>query len=344
VQDRSDIRADVEEIRSAGERAARLTSQLLAFSRKQMVSPRVLNLNDVLLDLKKMLGRVLGEDVHLVFTTASELKAITADPGQLEQVLLNLAVNARDAMPHGGTLSLTTANVTLDGHFSRTHPGAGPGDYVCLTVADTGSGMSHEVLSRIFEPFFTTKGSRGTGLGLATVYGIVKQSGGYIYVESVPGAGTTFSLYFPAVTDTVEAGIEPLRATSGKGITATVLLAEDDPAIRELIGRTLQQRGYTVLPAPQAREALAIAAEYPEEIHLLVTDIVMPDLNGRELAEQLRQFRPEVKVLYVTGYFAHPAAEISELSASERFLEKPFTAEALLEIIDDHLSGMTPHV
>ncbi|HXY70565.1 MAG TPA: ATP-binding protein, partial [Gemmatimonadales bacterium] len=323
-------REDVEEIRAAAQRAAALTRQLLAFSRKQMLQTRVLDLNAEVETLEKMLQRLIGEDVKLVFTPGAELGAVRADPGQVEQVILNLAVNSRDAMPNGGQLTVETANVELDAAYAREHANATPGPYVLLAVSDTGVGMDAETQSHIFEPFFTTKEQgKGTGLGLATVYGIVKQSGGYIWVYSEPGRGTTFKIYLPRVAEPVEATVRRPSVQTVAGGLETVLIAEDDPAVREVVSAVLSQKGYRLLRAPDGQTALELAQAQPGEIQLLVTDLVMPGMTGRELAEALAAARPGLKVLYMSGYTDDAVVRHGVLEAGMPYLQKPFAPEAL---------------
>ncbi|MBI3264711.1 MAG: PAS domain S-box protein [Acidobacteria bacterium] len=330
VRDHPDIAVDIQEIKKAGERACRLTRQLLAFSRKQMLRPQVLDLNQVVGDLAKMLSHIIGEDIRLEMVAAPSLGHTKADPGQVEQLLMNLAVNARDAMPQGGTLTIATANVVLDSGFACRHVGSVPGRYVSLTVQDTGCGMTPEVLAHIFEPFFTTKGpDKGTGLGLSTVWGIVKQSAGYITVESTPGIGTTVTTYLPTVDDTVEsAGARPRSVNTLKG-RETILLVEDDTGIRDLIRKVLEGYGYTVLQAQDVGDAIAIEASHRGPIHLLVSDLIMPGLNGPDLAQRVVRHRPAIKVLYVSGFANQAGIDLGSISRSASFLQKPFTPEAL---------------
>ena len=310
---------DVEEIKRAGDRASRLTRQLLAFSRKQVWAPQVLDVNGVLADLHKMLGRVIGEDVRLEIAAAPDLDRVKVDPSQIEQVVVNLAVNARDAMPKGGTLTITTRNVELDRFFVQRHVGAVAGKYVAITVQDSGCGMTAEVLAHVFEPFFTTKpAGKGTGLGLATVHGIVKQSGGYITIDSAPGAGTTVTTYLPSVN------VTPAPAGS-----ETILLVEDEPGVRQLMQRTLERSGYTVLKAPTATDAIAIAAHHRRPIDLLVSDVVMPDVSGPDVAQRISTLHPAMKVLFVSGFTHHIAIEPCSMSPRAAFLAKPFTPLAL---------------
>lgn len=314
-----------EEIRKAADRAAMLTRQLLAFSRKQVLQPQRLNLNTVINDLERMLRRLIGEDIELLLNLDPTVAAVKADSGQMEQVLLNLAVNARDAMPRGGKLIVSTANVHLRAAVVREQADFAPGPYVLLTVSDDGLGMNADTLDHIFEPFFTTKAlGSGTGLGLSTVYGIIRQSGGFIEVNSEPRAGTSFKIYLPTVGESLELskapGIEaePLRGWE------TILLVEDEDILRQLIKNALTMNGYTVLEARSSREALAICGGYREPIHLMLTDVVMPQMSGRELAQRLEQLRPEIKVLYMSGYAEDVLSRQGVLESSITFLQKPF--------------------
>jgi two-component system cell cycle sensor histidine kinase/response regulator CckA len=314
-----------EEIRKAADRAAMLTRQLLAFSRKQVLQPQRLNLNIVINDLEKMLRRLIGEDIELVLNLDPTVAAIRADSGQMEQVLLNLAVNARDAMPQGGKLIISTGNVHLRAAVVREQADFAPGPYVLLTVSDDGLGMSTETLDHIFEPFFTTKAlGSGTGLGLSTVYGIVRQSGGFIEVSSEPGLGTSFKIYLPIVGESLElsqaSGVEaePLRGWE------TILLVEDEDILRQLIKNALTMNGYAVLEARSSREALTICENYQEPIHLILTDVVMPQMSGRELTQRLEQLRPEIKVLYMSGYAEDVLSRQGVLESTITFLQKPF--------------------
>jgi two-component system cell cycle sensor histidine kinase/response regulator CckA len=329
VQDQPDVAEDIEEIRKAGERASGLTRQLLAFSRKQVLAPQVLDLKQVVADVEKMLRRILGEDVRLRTVTAQTLQRVKADPGQIEQALLNLAINARDAMPTGGMLTLELANAKTPRELKDADPKA-PDDCVAVSVTDTGSGMSPEVRKRIFEPFFSTKSpGRGTGLGLSMVYGVVKQSGGHIMVESEPDHGTRFTIYLPATTDR-----EPLTARSSHRAsdlrgTETILLVEDEIAIRELVRKVLTGYGYEVLEAPDARAAVRLAEKHARSIHLLLSDIVMPGLSGPELAQRLALSRPDMRVLYMSGFGSRLSTGFGSLSSQVALLHKPFTPEIL---------------
>ena len=323
-------RAHIEQINQAGDRAATLVRQLLAFSRKQVLQPRVLNLNEIVEHTQKMLGRLLGEDIELAAILDPQLGQVHADPGQLEQVLMNLAVNARDAMPHGGQLTIETANVELDEAYARRHAAVQPGFYVMVAVSDTGSGMDAETQAHLFEPFFTTKeAGKGTGLGLATVYGIVKQSEGSIWVYSEPGQGTTFKIYLPRVDQPGKTvGEEQAPQAVPRG-AETILVVEDEEALRELACLTLREYGYTVLEASQGDEALQLFAERQAPVDLLVTDVVMPGLSGPELAEQLTSRQPQMKVLYTSGYMSHAIVRDGVLKAGTPFLPKPFNPDDL---------------
>jgi two-component system, cell cycle sensor histidine kinase and response regulator CckA len=319
----------IAQIRQAGERAAGLTRQLLAFSRRTVLEPKVLDLNDVVRDNEKMLRRLIGEDVRLTAVLDPAAEPVKVDPGQISQVVMNLAVNARDAMPTGGELTIETGTVEVDAS-AAADPEAGPGRYVRLAVTDTGSGMTPEVRARLFEPFFTTKApGKGTGLGLATVYGIVKQSGGFISVHSEPGRGAAFQVYFP-----VAEGRTPARKSS-HGLKAmargaeTVLVVEDEGAVRVLVGAVLRRAGYTVLEAGRGTEALRLAGEHPGPVHLLITDVVMPEMGGRELVERLAGLRPGLRVLYLSGYTEDAVVRHGVLQAEVAFLQKPFTMAAL---------------
>jgi len=328
---------ELAEIHRAGERAAGLTRQLLAFGRRQVLAPRVLDLNVVAADTESMLRRLIGEDIRLATVPGPGLWMVRADPGQVEQALLNLAVNARDAMPTGGRLTIETRNVELDDEYVRAHPGARPGPHVLLAVSDTGCGMTDEVKARIFEPFFTTKApGRGTGLGLATVYGIVAQSGGHVAVDSEVGAGTTFSLYLPRA-EGCEGAPKTAGTLSAPRGAETVLLVEDDPGVRALNRRILEKCGYTVLEASDGDEAARAAAGHAGPIHLLMTDVVMPGDGGRVVAERLVELRPDLKVLYASGYTDDAVVRHGVLSETMNFLQKPFTPTALAHTVREVL-------
>jgi two-component system, cell cycle sensor histidine kinase and response regulator CckA len=330
------IRDDLDEVRRAGERARDLTRQLLAFSRHQVLELKVLDLDAVLSGMEKMLKRLLGESVELSIRSFGVLEKIKADPGQLEQVVLNLAVNAKDAMTAGGRLTFETANVELDEDYVRLHPEVTPGTYVLLTVTDTGVGMEPAVRARVFEPFFTTKEQgRGTGLGLAMAFGMVRQSGGHIAVRSAPGRGTTFELYFPS-TELPPPASSPRPESSVLGGTETVLLVEDEEQVRALVRLVLRRSGYDVLEAPGPGEAILIVEQSSFPIHLLLTDIVMPRMSGVDLASRLRTQHPGMRVLYMSGYTEIP---LSLEEARGSFLQKPFTPSALLEAVRDALDA-----
>ncbi|MGH9804980.1 MAG: PAS domain S-box protein, partial [Candidatus Acidiferrales bacterium] len=323
-----------DEIRQTADRATALTRQLLAFSRRQVLQPRVLDLNSVVGDMESMLGRLIGEDIELVTRLNPELGRVKADPSQLEQVLMNLVVNARDAMPEGGKLTLVTDNVQLDEAYSNAHVAVKPGEYVMLAVSDTGRGMEKEILAHAFEPFFTTKEKgKGTGLGLATAYGIVKQSGGNIWVYSEPGHGTTFKVYLPRVGQGAEPAVLPApRRESGKvRDKLNVLLVEDEAPLRLLVRSFLESSGHNVLEAGSGEEALRIAAESKQPIHLLMTDVVMPGITGRVLADQLAGRHPGMKVLFMSGYTEDAIVHHGVLEAGLAFLQKPFTITALAQ-------------
>ncbi len=324
-------RQDADEIHKAADRAAGLTRQLLAFSRQQVLQPTVLEVNKLVSDLEKMLRRLLGEDVELGTRLAPTTGRVKADAGQLEQVIMNLAVNARDAMPNGGKLTLETGNVDLDEAYAADHYPARAGPFVMLAVSDTGIGMSEETQAHMFEPFFTTKEKgKGTGLGLATVYGIIKQSGGFIWVYSEVGHGTTFKLYLPRVEELAERASQPAQAPAraARG-TETVLVVEDEAPVRSVARQVLERHGYTVLEAPSAEAALDIVARYSGTIHLLLTDVVMPGLNGRELANRLAGLRPDAKVIFMSGYTDDAVTRHGVLEPGSAYVQKPFTPDAI---------------
>jgi two-component system, cell cycle sensor histidine kinase and response regulator CckA len=324
-------REEVEEIRKAAERAAGLTTQLLAFSRRQLLQPRLVDLNSVVAGMDRMLRRLIGEDIELVTALAPEVGGVRADPGQIEQVIMNLAVNSRDAMPQGGTLTIETASVVLDHAGARNHPPLQPGSFVMLKVGDTGLGMDEETQRHIFEPFFTTKDpGRGTGLGLSTVYGIVRQSGGQIFVSSARGAGTRFDIYLPRATGEPER--EPVRLAAPRpGVgRETILLVEDEAIVRKLAGDVLRKAGYRVLEAASGKDALVACAEHHGPLHLLIADVVLPQMSGSELAEKVARARPETRVLYMSGYTDNPIVRDAVLDQGIVFMQKPFTPDRLL--------------
>ena len=340
----SRARLDIQEIEKAAKRAAGLTRQLLIFSRQQVLEPRALDLNALVGNLEKMLHRLIGEDIELRTKQATALGAVRADPGQLEQAIVNLVVNARDAMPQGGRLTIETADVELDRGYVAGHVPTQPGPYVLLAISDTGVGMDGATKARLFEPFFTTKEpGRGTGLGLATVYGIVKQSGGYIWTYSELGHGTTFKIYLPRVAETPEAPESTTSPPTPVRGSETLLVVEDQEEVRKLTKRVLEARGYTVLAARNGAEALEIVAQHPSKIHLMITDVVMPGMNGRELAQHARARRSYLKVLYVSGYTGEAVLQHRLLEPGVAFLQKPFTPDVLArktrEVLDNTKSG-----
>jgi two-component system cell cycle sensor histidine kinase/response regulator CckA len=337
-------RKKAEAIQRATDRASTLTRQLLAFGRKQMLELKVIDLNAVVSDITKLLRPLIGEDIELLLRPASDLGKTKADPGQIEQVIMNLAVNARDAMPDGGTLIIETSNADLDDAYRRAHASLQPGAYVMLAVSDTGCGMDQETQSRIFEPFFTTKDKgKGTGLGLSTVYGIVKQSGGYVFAYSEPGRGTSFKVYLPRVNEDApqEAATESSRKTRHQGCE-TVLLVEDEESVRELIREALEARGYNVCSARNGNEALAIATRQELQIDLMITDVVMPGMGGRELATRIATIRPRTRILYLSGYTEDAIVHHGVLELGTAFLQKPFTLDALASKVREVLEASTP--
>jgi len=332
------MREAVDEIEKAGQRAAALTQQLLAFSRKQVLEPKILDLNSIVADVEKMLRRLIGADVELEIITDPTLGRVKADRGQIEQVILNLAVNARDAMEQGGTLRIETRDADLDANDSKRLRYVVPGHYVMLQVSDTGMGMSAEVQSHIFEPFYTTKEQgKGTGLGLATVYGVIKQSGGYIWLESEIGKGSTFQVYLPRAEGAAAEAIriEPSFKKHGPG---TILVAEDEPSLRKLTCNTLRESGYKVLEAEDGARAIETAAQYYEDIQLLLTDVVMRGMNGRELADKISAERPKIKVLYMSGYTDGAVATHGVLESGIMILRKPFTRKQLQQSVGEVLA------
>ena len=331
-------RAHVAEIRKAGERGADLTQQLLAFSRKQIIEPKPVNLNTLVADAENMLRRLMGEDIEIVTICNPALGAVVADAGQINQVLLNLAVNARDALPIGGKLIIETANEELDASYVAGHPGATPGRYVLLAVTDDGVGMDKSTLQRIFEPFFTTKEQgRGTGLGLSTVYGIVKQNGGFISVKSELGEGTTFRIYLPRIEGAVPAQEFAQPEALSLGGSETVLLVEDQQEVRALAAAVLRSYGYQVVEGSRGEDALVLAKLHPEPIHMLLTDVIMPGMTGRELAERLKPIRPAMQVLYMSGYSGNAITHQGLLDAGVDYIPKPFTAVSLMSKVREVL-------
>jgi CheY-like chemotaxis protein len=324
------LREMVDKILNSGQRAADLVRQLLAFSRKQIIEPRVMNLNTVVVEMDKMLRRIIGEDIDLKISLAPDLWPVRVDAAQMGQVIINLAVNARDAMPAGGRLTLETANVVIDDDYAAGHLGTQPGKHVMLAISDTGCGMSDEVKAHIFEPFFTTKEvGKGTGLGLATVFGVVKQNEGDIWVYSEEGIGTTFKVYLPCVE---EAKLPLALSGSNQEIPSgheTILVVEDDTGVRELVQQVLRKRGYNLLQARNGHEALRLIAGCPDPIHLLLTDVVMPGVSGKALAEKLAQVQPGLKTLFMSGYTDQAITHHGVLDPGVAFIQKPFSPAAL---------------
>jgi two-component system cell cycle sensor histidine kinase/response regulator CckA len=340
-----ELKTDIERIEDASERASGLVRQLLAFSRRQVLQPKVLDLNGIVLGLDKLLRRLMDGDIEMLTVADQPVGAIKADPGQIEQVIMNLVVNARDAMPDGGRLVVETADVELNATYARDHATVRPGRYVMLAVSDTGTGMSAETVAHIFEPFYTTKESgRGTGLGLSTVYGIVKQSGGYVWVYSEAGRGTTFKVYLPRVDEAVETlpGTKVSTRERVKTGTETILLVEDEPDLRELTRTVLAAKGYTVVEARNAEEAERLAESNGAKIHLLLTDVIMPGLSGRELAKRILAQHSSMRVLYMSGYTYNVIAQGGTLERGVSFLQKPFTPSGLVEKVREVLDAVIP--
>jgi PAS domain S-box-containing protein len=333
------LQGRMEQILKAASHAAGLTRQLLAFSRKQVLQPRILDLNAVVADMDQMLRRLIGEDVELTALLEPNLGSVRADPGQIEQVIMNLAVNARDAMPDGGRLTIETRNADLDAEYSATHPPARAGSYVLLTVTDTGAGMDAATQAHIFEPFFTTKEvGKGTGLGLSTVYGIVKQSEGFVWVYSEVGVGTTFKVYLPRIDQEAAPMRRPQPGPLLPG-SETVLLVEDEASLRDLLRATLEANGYTVLVARDGFEALKAATAHAGAIHIMVTDVIMPGMNGPRTAELVAPARPQMKILYISGYSDESVTQHGLIGPGRAFLSKPFGAETLLRAVRQALDA-----
>ena len=341
-----EMKAHAQEIANAAGRATSLTRQLLAFSRKQMLAPKIVDLNSVVTENVKMLTRLIGEDIDLVMVPGTDIGAVKADPGQIEQVIMNLAVNARDAMPHGGKLIIETANVTLDANYARFHAPVKPGDYVMLAISDTGVGMDADTQAHIFEPFYTTKGLKGTGLGLSTVYGIVKQSEGYIWLYSEAGKGTSFKIYLPRFSATGEAlATQPALAAEADQPSPgheTILLVEDEENLRRLARQYLENQGYNMIDAPDGSIAIQISQAHKGPIHLLLTDVIMPGMNGRELANKVSPTRPEMRVLYMSGYTENHIGHNGTLDEGITLLQKPFTLPALKAKVREMLDTPLP--
>jgi CheY-like chemotaxis protein len=334
------LRHDAEEIGVAAERAASLTRQLLAFSRRQVLQPRLLDVNTLVVEMENMLRRLIGEDVTLETLLEPELGAVRADPGQLEQVILNLAVNARDTLPLGGTMTIETTNVQLRGADAEASSCGNEGDFVLLTIADNGKGMDDEVRAQLFEPFFTTKDGQGTGLGLATVYGIVKQSGGYIWVDSEPDAGSRFRVYLPRVEAEAPVVVAPtgIAGETPQG-AETILLVEDEEIVRELVKEMLTGFGYSVLEARNGREAIDVSLEHGGPIDLLLSDVIMPGMSGPEAARVVVENRPETRVLFISGYTDSAIVHHGVLERGTEFLQKPFNSLALAQKVRAVLDG-----
>jgi PAS domain S-box-containing protein len=332
------MRSSLEEVLNAAERAQALTNQLLTFSRRQMVQPRVMNVNALILNTDKMLRRLIGEDIELVLALTEHVGTIRADPSQIEQAIFNLAVNARDAMPNGGRLTIETAAAHLDENYSRMHFDVQPGEYVMVAVSDTGHGMDTDTRNRIFEPFFTTKETgKGTGLGLSIVYGIVKQSGGDIWVYSEPRKGTMVKLYFPMVADAANERQSTVSHSSHAGADETILVVEDEKGVRELIATILRDRGYKVLTTGDPLDAIKIMHQHQSAISMLLTDVVMPGMSGKRLVEELLRLRPGLKVLYLSGYTDNAIAHHGVFDADVDFIGKPFNQGALLQKVREIL-------
>ena len=340
MADADPLRKKAQEVLKASARAASLTRQLLAFSRKQVLDPQVHDVNILLREMSKLLGRVLGEDVRLQLDLALDLGRVYADRGQIEQVMMHLAVNARDVMPEGGQLTIRTLNAEFDASFARLPGSPPPGRYVLISVEDTGTGMSRDVLNHLFEPFFSTKGvGKGLGLGLAAVYGIVKQSGGFIWAESELGKGTRFNMYFPRVTRSVDQPDGGLTAFLPETRDVVVLLVEDEDALRNAAADFLQTRGYRVMAARDGTEALSMASKFAEKIDVLITDLVMPGISGRVLAIELVKIHPETRIMYMSGYHDAAVLESAAMDHTAAFLRKPFRLDALTSKIREVLGG-----
>ncbi len=334
------IRRDIEEIRKSAENAAILTRQLLAFSRKQVMQTQVLDLNEAVKSIAFLLKRTLGDDVQFVTKLAPSLGLVIADPGQMEQVIMNLAVNARDAMPAGGTLTVETHDVHLDAEAAARHVGAAPGNYICIAVTDTGVGMDANARAHLFEPFYTTKDrGKGTGLGLPTVYGIVTQSGGFLNVESEPGRGSTFSVYLPRSEDAIAQASPLVETLAWPTGSETILLVEDQPDVKKVTHAMLERHGYNVLDADNGEEALALLQHHASPIDLLLTDLVMPRMSGRDLAKQTLMRHPGMQVIYISGYADHPTVAQAGLDSSLNMIQKPFAPGYLLHKVRQALDA-----
>ena len=338
------MKGNLELINTATDRAADLVRQLLAFSRRQILEMKVLDLNTLLTNLDNMLRRMIGEDIELVTLLGEDLGRVKTDLGQIEQAIMNLVVNARDAMSSGGKLTIETANVELDEAYANGHVAVTPGRYVMIAVSDTGTGMAQEVRDRVFEPFFTTKGKgKGTGLGLSTVYGIVKQSNGNIWVYSEPGEGTTFKIFLPRVDEPAEILKAQEAGEEFPGGSETILIVEDDKEVRNLTVRILKRQGYTVLDGSYGDEAFNVCRQHKGPIHLLVTDVVMPGMDGRALSECLSQLHPEMKVLYMSGYTDDAIVHHGVMGKGMNYIQKPFTVNGLTKKVREVLDQSGQH-
>ncbi|MBD3266267.1 response regulator, partial [bacterium] len=334
------IREEIQQIYQAGERATSLTSQLLAFSRKQVIHPQIMGLDTKIQELEKMLQRILGEDIDMSITCETGVSPIKADPGQIDQVIMNLAVNARDAMPLGGQFRIEARNVHLDRSLADTHLDLSAGDYVLLSISDTGSGIPKEIQYKIFEPFFTTKQKgKGTGLGLSTVYGIVKQNGGSITVYSEGSKGATFKLYFPRATQTKVTGKEPSQSARDDSGTETILVIEDEEMVRSYVRRALTKKGYQVLTAGYYREALDAFNQAPTPVDLVLTDVILPHKSGKEISDKLLAMNPSMKIIFMSGYTDDEILRHNILHAQANYIQKPFAPADLLKIVRDVLDG-----
>lgn len=334
------IRGDVKDIQLSGERAAVLTRQLLAFSRRQTLHPRAINLNEVAKSMERFLGRIIGANIELSSFLSPALGNVRADPSQIEQVIMNLVVNARDAMPGGGKISVETGDVELSEDYAEAHPEVSAGPHVMLAVSDTGQGMDPQTQARIFEPFFTTKEQgKGTGLGLSTVHGIVKQSGGSIFVYSEPGKGSTFKIYLPRVEGGAQAPVKSGVKVESLTGTETILVVEDDDAVRKLVHRALVDHGYTVLDAISAREAVTFCERHKGLIHLMISDVILPQMSGRELAKRVQELRPKMRVIFMSGYADDAVAHHGILEAGHVFVEKPFVPAAMVRKVREILTS-----
>jgi CheY-like chemotaxis protein len=334
------IHAPLKAVQSAAIRSADLTRQLLAFSRKQTIAPRSVDLNEQTKAMERLLTRIIGEDIELIFNLSAELWPVYMDPVQIDQIVANLAVNSRDAMSEGGRLTVETTNITLNADYCKRYAGFRPGNFVMLAVSDTGCGMDRETLEHVFEPFFTTKAEgKGTGLGLATVYGIVKQNNGFINIYSELGQGTTVKIYIPRYLGQEEAAPIPVEEVIPTGGWETVLLVEDEDQIRQLAKTMLEELGYRVLDAPGPGEAMVLCEKYPAEIHLLLTDVVMPNMNGKELEGRIKAVKPGIRTIFMSGYTADAIAHLGVLEKGTHFLQKPFSLADLARKAREVLAG-----